>query len=440
MSLHPQIFRVAFPVLAFFGVGTPGDFVAGDFLWLFFFFAPVALAAYAIYHAFSGPLRRTERARIFLDLIEAGFRQGQRPENALARAAQTNDRSLGELFQQMAARLQKGVRLSQALEEVPKLLPPQVAATLRVGEEMGDVRKVLPACRGLLRDADSQTRNGFNYLVIANLIMLPTMPILILFLKVFVFPKFLGISDSYGQQPPAAILLVMQFGFWVAGAQLLLAFFLWCWVCFYVSGPRAYGWVRVDGRTAPPHPVLDAPLWKMTGSGLHLRLEFGPLMRTPLWSFIGRPLAPLRDRLLYALPWRRRRLQRDFCATLSLLLDAETPEPAAITLAAEATANHVFVQAARRALEDLAAGKKLQVALQRFDQAGEFSWRLANAAAQHGGFLPALSGWMEALDAKAFQQEQTASQLITTGLVLCNGMVAGLIAAGIFSALISLES
>jgi type II secretory pathway component PulF len=439
MSMFAQMQSVHSSTPAFGGVGTAGDFAASALLWLLFFFAPVALVAFAIYRAFSGPLRRQERTRIFLDLLEAGFRQGQSPENTLARAAQTNDRSLGRLFQQMAARLREGVRLSQALDEVPNLLPPQVAATLRVGEEVGDVRKVLPACRGVLRDADSQTRNGFNYMVIANLIMLPTMPILILILKVIVFPKFLEITYSYGQQPPATLLLVLQFGCWVAGAQLLLAFFLWCWVCFYVHGPRAYGWVRVDGRTSPHSPILKTPLLKFTGTGLHSRIEFNPMMRTPLWNFIGRPLAPWRDRILYALPWRRRRLQRDFCATLSLLLDAETPESAAITLAAEATANHVFVKRARCALEDLSAGKTLQVALRRFDNAGEFSWRLANAAAQHGGFLPALSGWMEALDAKAFQQEQTASQLITTGLVLCNGLVAGLIAAGVFTVLISLE-
>jgi type II secretory pathway component PulF len=439
MSMFAQMRSLDIPTPMLSGVGTAGDFLISDILWLLFFFAPVALAAYAIYHAFSGPLRRQERTRIFLDLIEAGFRQGQRPENTLARAAQTNDRSLGKLFQQMAARLREGVRLSQALDEVPNLLPPQVAATLRVGEEVGDVRKVLPACRGLLRDADSQTRNGFNYLVIANLIMLPTIPILIWILKVMIFPRFLAITDFYDQPPPAVILLVMRFGFLVAELQLLLAFCLWCWVCFYVGGPRAYGWVRVDGQKAPPSPILKTPLCKFTGTGLNLRIQFGPILRTPLWNFIGRPLAPLRDRILYALPWRRRRLQRDFCATLSLLLDAETPEPAAITLAAEATANHVFVQRARRALEDLAAGRPLQAALQRFDKAGEFSWRLANAAAQHGGFLPALSGWMEALDAKAFQQEQTASQLITTGLVLCNGLVAGLIAVGVFTVLISFE-
>jgi type II secretory pathway component PulF len=168
------------------------------------------------------------------------------------------------------------------------------------------------------------------------------------------------------------------------------------------------------------------------------RITINPPGLSVLWRLIGRSLAPLRDRILFALPWRRRRLQRDFCATLSLLLDTETPERTAVALAAEATASHVFIGRARRALADLAAGKPLREALRRIDNAGEFSWRLANAAAHPDGFLAALSGWMEALEAKAFQQEQTASQLITTGLVLCNGVVVGLIAAGIFTVLISL--
>jgi len=417
MSVFALMSSIESPARVLDGIGSAGDFAASGFLWLLLFFVPVAGVAFVIYHYFSGPLRGKEQTRLFLDLLEAGFRQGQRPEMALARAAQTNDRCLGRLFQELAARLWQGLRLSQAVDEVPNLLPPQVAALIRVGEELGDVRKVLPACRGLLKDADSQTRNGFNFMVIGNLVLLPTMPIIILILNVVVFPRFMELLQRSEEAAPGITLLVMRIGFWVAGAQLLLAFCLWFWVCFYVRGPRDYGWVRVDGKKSP-----RSPFWK-----------------APLWNFIGRPLAPLRDRILYALPWRRRRLQRDFCATLSLLLDAETQEPAAITLAAEATANYVFVQCARRALEDLSAGETLQAALRRFDKAGEFSWRLANAAAQHGGFLPALAGWMEALDAKAFQQEQTASQLITTGLVLCNGFVVGLIAAGIFSVLISLE-
>jgi type II secretory pathway component PulF len=437
-----MLMRAAFPIIAFFGVDTPEDFFASGAFSLVCYLLPLALVAFAVYKAFSGPLRRKEQTRMFLDLIEAGFRHGQRPENSLAQAAQTNDRSLGKRFQQLAARLRYGDSLSQALDEVPHLLPPQVAATLRVGEELGDVRKVLPACRGLLRDADSQTRNGFNFLVISSLVIMPVMPLLIWILNVVVFPKFMEIisgSLGSGQPAPAVILMVMRYGYWVAALQLLLAFCLCCWFSFYARGPPACGWVRVDGRKGPPRLVLKTPLWKFTRNGFDLRIEFMPRIRSLLSNFIGRPFVSVRDRILYALPWRRRRLQRDFCATLSLLLDAETPEPAAIALAAEATANFVFIRCARRALQDLSAGQTLQAALRRFDKAGEFSWRLANAAAQEGGFLPALAGWMEALDAKAFQQEQTASQLITTGLVLCNGLVVGLIATGIFSVLISLE-
>ena len=72
------------------------------------------------------------------------------------------------------------------------------------------------------------------------------------------------------------------------------------------------------------------------------------------------------------------------------------------------------------------------------DDSGELRWRLANALHSSRGFLRALTGWHEALDAKAFQQEQAVAQLTTTGLVLFNGvMVAGIVIA-VFLALIQL--
>jgi type II secretory pathway component PulF len=273
---------------------------------------------------------------------------------------------------------------------------------------------------------------------------MPIMPILIWMLNTMVFPKFIDILYGYGQPVPAVTMLVMRTGYWVAGVQLAISFCLCCWIGFYVRGPRAYGYLKVDRQKAARRRILGKPVWDTSGytpgslaTMFRIRINIPGPWR--LWPPIGQLLAPLRDRVLFALPWRRRRLQRDFCATLSLLLDSGTPEGVAVALAAEATASHVFIGRARRALADLAAGKPLQEALRRFDKAGEFNWRLANAAAHPEGFLAALSGWMEALEAKAFQQEQTASQLITTGLVLCNGVVVGLMAAGIFTVLISLE-
>jgi len=80
----------------------------------------------------------------------------------------------------------------------------------------------------------------------------------------------------------------------------------------------------------------------------------------------------------------------------------------------------------------------LTEAIQLIDETGEFRWRLANALHAHGGFLRALTGWHESLDAKAFQEEQAAAHTVTSGLVLANGLIVALVAIGVFSALISI--
>ena len=69
------------------------------------------------------------------------------------------------------------------------------------------------------------------------------------------------------------------------------------------------------------------------------------------------------------------------------------------------------------------------------DAAGELEWRLENAAASGGGFAVALAGWEEALDARAFQQEQVTAQVFTTGLVLLNGVLVALLTAAVFQML-----
>ena len=49
-----------------------------------------------------------------------------------------------------------------------------------------------------------------------------------------------------------------------------------------------------------------------------------------------------------------------------------------------------------------------------------------------------MTGWLEALDAKAFQQEQTAVQLATTFMVIFNGCVVGLFAIYVFKVITTL--
>src|SRR5207247_2343155 len=131
-------------------------------------------------------------------------------------------------------------------------------------------------------------------------------------------------------------------------------------------------------------------------------------------------------------------MQRDFSVMLALLLDSEVPEEKAVLLAAQSTANRIFMARAERVVRDLRAGINLTKAVQWLDDAGEFRWRLRNASQPRNGFFAALAGWHESLEAKAFQQEQAVSQTVTTGLVMLNGLMAGLVAVGIFRILLAM--
>jgi type II secretory pathway component PulF len=123
---------------------------------------------------------------------------------------------------------------------------------------------------------------------------------------------------------------------------------------------------------------------------------------------------------------------------LALLLDAGVPEARAVVVASEATNNFLFMNRARRVVERLAQGVTLPEALRKLDNHREFAWRLANAARGNSGFVAALRGWFEALDAKAFQQEQAAAQTLTTGVVLWNGLIIGAFVASVFHFLAAL--
>jgi type II secretory pathway component PulF len=366
--------------------------------WLLVWFAPLFIFSFALYWLFTLPLRRQERARFLLDLLETGFRQGHSPEAAIAAIAATQDRSVGVRFHLLAAHVQGGLAFTDALARVPSLASPQVAALLRVGEKLGDVRKVFPVCRGMLGDANPQMRNGVNYLMLLALAGTPIVPLLLATMKNVVMPKFREVAEAYGVNTrPTGMMGVINLSDWIMAAQIIMAVLLCLGVAVYIGGPRLRRW------TATILPTLC-------------------------------------DRLMYRVPWRRKRLRRDFAAMLAMLLDAGVPEQTSVQLAASATANQVFLEQAEKAVRDLQSGLNLPMALRRFDREAEFGWRLANAAHEPNGFAAVLSGWMESLDARAFEEEQAFSQIVSTGLVLANGLLVALVVVGAFHILVSITN
>jgi type II secretory pathway component PulF len=349
----------------------------------------IALASGVLYVAhflLTLPMRRAERARLFLDLVETALKNGQPLEETLISVAQSRDLSLGVRFHLVAAWLEQNLRLEEALEKVPGFLPPQITAMLRAGQKIGDIGKVIPACRQLLKDAVSQTRSAMSYLVILTLVLTPVGIWVLGVLEVLVFPKFMDISEGLGVGNNIHVSYLYQHRLAIIYLQCFVLGFLWVAAFVYIGGPRAAAWFQ----------------------GLY-----------------------------YRLPWRRKRMQRDFSTLLAILLDSGVSEPDALTLAAECTANRLFRRRAARAVQALQQGETLTAAVQRMDDSGEFRWRLTNAIHGRGGFLRALAGWHEWLDAKAFQEEQGVAHGITTALVLWSGLFVGVVVVSVFMFLVS---
>lgn len=357
---------------------------------------PAGAFVYAAYYLFSLPLRRAEHARLFLDLLEQGLVRGKTPELLLIESSRTGDPSLGIAAHRLAAQLELGYTLPEALRKAPQTLPYPIADMLRVGAEIGDYTKVLPACRNRLAEGVESVSKAQHYLALVALVVTPVWLVIFSLMFVFVIPKLLQILQDMadGLAAPAMLRFLAEYHVALIGIQVLVFLVFYFGIALYSGGPRMLLWIR---RLLPPQWV---------------------------------------DRMTWMLPWRRKRLLRDFSSVLASLLDSGMPELRALSLAAQATGNDVVKLRTNEMANLLDQGVSLTEAVKRIDDTGDFHWRFSNAARTHSPLTQALAGWHEALAARAFQQEQAAAQLLTSGMVLWNGLMVGLLVISVFAILV----
>lgn len=345
---------------------------------------------YLFHYVLSLPLRRAERARFFLDVVETAVISGQSVEETFISLSRKHDLSMGVRFHILACWIEEGKSLAEALAKVPGFLPPQIMAMLITGQKTVGLVKVLPVCRQLLKDAISKTHSALNYLVILTLVITPVGVSIYSILMAFVVPKLNEITmDIASMRAPGLVFLSNHYSLFM-GAQITLLLLLWFGTLIFIGGARIVEWL------------------------------------------------PFTENLQYWMPWKRKRMERDFSSILAILLDSGINESEAVTLAADCTSNHVMRRRAALAVKSLSTGKTLPEAIRDMDDAGEFAWRLRNAAHGKGGFVRALAGWHESLAAKAFQQEQAAAHGITTAMVFWNGLFVGTIVVSVFMTLVSI--
>ncbi|HSM79478.1 MAG TPA: type II secretion system F family protein [Bryobacteraceae bacterium] len=356
---------------------------------------PLCALGALIHFLLSLPMRRRERARFFLDLLETALQRGDSPERVLVEMAGSRDRAPGVRFHVLAAHLERGESLDSALEKVPRFLPPQVTAILQAGQRLGDLRRVLPACRELLQDSQSTVRSAESYAMVLLLTFSPLAIGITWAIFAFVVPKLQLLLTDYEGEIPDWTVAVWNHLPWLLIPQLGIFLIILAVSFIHIAGPRTAQWFNF-GRFA------------------------------------------LADWLAWRVPWKRQRLQRTFSRMLAACLDAGMPEAEAVILAADCTANRFVRVRASRVADALASGAKLPEAIARLDSHGEFRWRLRNAMhAGRSGFLQALKGWHDTLEARSFRGEQTASHLVTTALVILNGVLVGTLALATFGSLIA---
>ena len=371
------------------------QFLIALFWYAVFILLPGGAFSVLIHYLLSLPMRRRDRALFFLDLVETVLQRGQPVEQAILAAAENRDRAIGVRFYMVAAHIEGGARLGEALEKVPRFLPPQITAILRAGEKLGDLKRVLPACREVLRVAPDTVRSTMHYMMAILLLFAPVACWIICLLSVLVIPKFKEVAAGSSAPLWPLTRFVFENTFWLVAFEIVVFLALLSVAAVYIGGPGLVRWFQFRSV-----PVVDWITWRV--------------------------------------PWKQKKLQRTFSAMLAVLLDGGVPEAEAVRLAGNSTANEICRRRAKRVIAALQRGIKLDDAVRAFDDSGEFHWRLTNATHAHGGFLNALRGWHESLDAKAFQQEEAATHAVASGLVIMNGVVVGLIATAMFGILIAM--
>ncbi|HEV2319374.1 MAG TPA: type II secretion system F family protein, partial [Verrucomicrobiae bacterium] len=211
------------------------------FWYVLLILVPGTAFAVLLHFLLSLPMQRRDRGLFLLDIIETALNRGQALENAILSAGEARDRVMGVGFYLLAAHIESGNRFGEALERTPVFLPPQVNAMLRAGEKIGDIKKVLPACREILRAPPDTVRTTMHYMVTILLLFSIVACFTIWLVATFVIPKFREIADGAGVKLWPISELVLNHAFWLIAVEAAIFVVLVTLAAVYLGGP---GFVR----------------------------------------------------------------------------------------------------------------------------------------------------------------------------------------------------
>jgi type IV pilus assembly protein PilC len=306
---------------------------------------------------------------------------------------QVTNRSFRRIIGEVVADIRAGMPLSQALKKHPRAFSPVYHRLVAIGERTGNLEVVLRRAADYMERIATTQKNVRNALVYPAIVFVVAIMVIAV-LVVFVFPAFAGLYSSFGAELPAITRAFIAVTGWLQnyGLYLLLAI------------------VAV---------VVVGYIYTRTPRG---RYQWGKLMLT--MPRIGR------INLLNELS--------RCCRSIALLFGSGLPLPEIMTLTSESTNNKAMEEALTDVKQSMIAGEGLSAPMARNELFLPLMVQMTAVGEETGNLDDTLSTVAEAYETEADDKTNAMVSLITPAMTIFIGLIVGLVALSLLSAMYSI--
>jgi len=302
-------------------------------------------------------------------------------------------RSAREAVERVAAEVEGGADLAEALGRQGDAFPPGYVALVAAGLEAGDLAGTLLLFEGEARFA-ARLRHRFVAALLYPLLVLFAGSFLIAFVSRHVLPQFASLYFGFERHLPAPTRLVLALGPALQWAPLVVLALV----------------------------VFAALTWQVISRGAAVSHALGRLMLA----------LPLTGRLFRALAMAR------FCRTLAMALKGRMPVPESITLAGLATGNGYVQRAADRLRERIEEGAAIADALAADGLFPSTVLWMIHIGEQRGDIVPALVECAQLEERRARRTGEMLPIYAAAAVMMFGALILAVVVLGLFLPMVRL--
>lgn len=306
---------------------------------------------------------------------------------------QTENRALQKVLEEVVSNVRGGNQLSAALLKHPKVFPPTYCRLLGVGEQSGDLESVLKQVADYMEKEATTAKETKGALMMPAITFIAAIVVMALMVT-FVLPSFMGLYSAMGAELPPIVQMLMTIA----------------------NGARSYGVYLLLG-------------------GLVIAGAAFLYIRTPNGRYKY-------DKLLLSLPrvGRVRHLSElaRCCRSMSLLFRGGLPLTEVMPLVVQGSGNKVLAKALTDVQQDMIKGEGLSRPMSKNKLFLPMMVQMVRVGEETGSLDVTLHAVARSYEAEAEDKMRSLIALIPPAMTLFLGLVIGLIAVTLMSAMTSM--